>query len=173
MGVCMKTPTLPRQPAWSVSAGARTRVRRIAVAAGVLVGINVAARLIARFALPAGTDPFQLAAWSMLAMVVAVAVVGFLWTRRRRVPLVAGDLFFVTVATSLLVALAGPLVSGGADLAPGLLLEELALCAGLLVVGGAAGVLLAVALGLDPTGRAWKQQADRVLTKQRQPGARR
>jgi hypothetical protein len=168
----MKTLTVPRLATWSVSAATRTRVRRIAFVTGVLVAINVAARLIARFALPAGTDPFQLGAWSMLAMVVAVAVVGFLWTRRRRVPLVAGDLFFLTVATSLLVALAGPVVSGGAGFGASLVLGELALCAGLLVVGDAAGVLLAVALGLDPTSRAWKQQADRVLTKPRQSGAR-
>jgi hypothetical protein len=171
-GVRMRTPTMPRWTARPVSAGTRTRVRRIAVATGVLVGINVVARLVARFALPDGTDPLQLAAWSMLAMVVAVAVVGFTWTRRRRMALVTGDLFFVTVGTTLLVALAGSVVSGG-GFDPGLVLRELALCAGLLVVGAAAGELLAVALGLDPTSRAWKQQAERVLTKSRQSGARR
>jgi hypothetical protein len=168
----MKTPTMPRLPAWSVSAGTKTRARRIALVTGLLVAINVAARLIVRFALPEGTDPFQLAAWSMLAMVVVVAVVGFRWTRQRRVPLVAGDLFFVTVATSLLVALAAPVVGGGAVFDPGLVLGQLALCVAFLVVGDAAGVLLAVALGLDPTSRAWKQQAERVLTKPRQSGAR-
>ena len=169
----MKTLTVPRRPTWSVSAATRTRVRRIAAATGVLAGVNVGARLIARFALPADTDAFQLAAWSVLVMVVVAGVVGFLWTRRRRVPLVTGDLFFVTVATTPLVAAAGPVVGGSPAFDLGVVAEELALGAGLLVVGAAAGVLLAVALGLDPTGRAWKQQADRVLTKSRQPGARR
>jgi hypothetical protein len=169
----MKAQTVRRRPTRSLSAGARTRVRRIAATTGVLVGIDLVARLVARFALPTGTDTFQLAAWSALATVVAVAVVGFRWTLRRRVPLVTGDLFFVTVATTPLVAAAGPVVGGSPTFDLGVVAEELTLCAGLLVVGAAAGVLLAVALGLDPTGRAWKQQADRVLTKSRQPGARR
>jgi hypothetical protein len=166
----MKMLTVPRRPTWSVSASTRTRVRRIAAATGVLVGVNVGARLIARFALPADTDAFQLAAWSVLVMVVVAGVVGFLWTRRRRVPLVTGDLFFVTVATTLLVALAGPVVSGSPTFDLGLLVQEIALAAGLLVVGEAGGVLLAVTLGLDPTSRAYQQQAERVKTKPRRPG---
>jgi hypothetical protein len=151
----------------------RVRARRIAVLTGILVGINLCARLVTRSALPEDTDPFVTGALSIFAMVVAVGVAGFLWTSRRRVPLVAGDLFFVLVATTLLVTLAGPFVSGKPDFDLGLTMQQLGLCAGLLVVGSAGGVLLAVALGLDPTSRAWKQQAAKLKRKPRQAGARR
>jgi hypothetical protein len=151
----------------------RVRARRIAVLTAILVGIDLCARLVTRFALPAGTDPFVTGALSVFAMVLAVGVAGFLWTRRRRVPLVAGDLFFVTVATTVLVTLAGPFVSGDPAFAFGLTIKQISLCAGLLVVGSAAGVLLAVALGLDPTSQAWKQQAAKLKRKPRQAGARR
>ena len=151
----------------------RARVRRIAVLTGILVGINLVARLITRFAVPAGTDPFVTGALSVFAMVVAVGVTAFLWTRRRRVLLVVGDLFFVTVATTVLVTLVGPFVSGSPSFALGLTTKQIGLCAGLLVVGAAAGLLLAVALGMDPTSRAWQQQAAKVKRKPRQAGARR
>jgi hypothetical protein len=157
---------------WLRSATTHRRAQRIAVAAGVLIGINLVARLLARWALPAGTDPFLAGAWSLLAMVVAVGVTGFWWTRRRRVPLVVGDLFFVVLVTTLVVTLVGPFVSGGAEFSVGSTLTQLALCAGVLVVGCAAGVLGAVALGLDPTSRAWKEQAARVKAKPGQSGAR-
>jgi hypothetical protein len=147
---------------WWTSQVNRERVRRIAVLAGLLVVVNVVARLVARFALPAGTDPFIVGAWSLLAMVLAVAVAAFLWTRRRRVPAVVGDLFFVILATSLLVTLVGPFVSGDPAFGVGSVIELFALCSGLLVVGSAAGLLTAVALGLDPTSRAWRAQAERV-----------
>jgi hypothetical protein len=148
----------------------RRQARRVAVLTGVLVGINVVARLITRFVLPDTADPFLAGAWSVFAMVVAIAVGGFLRTRERRVLVVTGDLFFVIVATTLLVTLLGPFVSGDPVFDAGLLVRQFGLCAGLLVVGAAAGVLGAVALGLDPTSRAWQEQARRV---RRQPGARR
>jgi hypothetical protein len=160
---------------WSaLPGGNRDRVRRIAVATAVLVGINVLARLLARFALPAGTDPFLPGLASVLAMVIAVAVTGFLWTRVRRVPAVVGDLFFVTVVATLLVTLVGPFVSGHPEFDLGFTVKQIGLCAGLLVVGDAAGVLTAVALGLDPTSRAWQRQAERVRSKPaRKAGTRR
>jgi hypothetical protein len=84
---------------------------------------------------------------------------------------VAGDLFWAVLATTLVVTLAGPLVSAHPSYDPGSTAAQLGLCAGLLALGGGGGVLLAVALGLDPTSRAWQAQAARV--KPRQPGARR
>jgi hypothetical protein len=148
----------------------RSRVRRIAAATGVLVAVNVVARVIARYVLSPGTDPFVVGGWSILAMLLVLAVAAFLWTRRRRVPAVVGDLFFVIVATSLLVTLLGPFVTGDPEFGASSTISQLALCAGLLTVGAAAGLLLAMALGLDPTSRAWQAQAERVRTK---PGARR
>jgi hypothetical protein len=147
---------------WWTSEVNRQRVRRIAPLAGLLVAVNIVARLVARFTLPTGTDPFLVGAWSLLAMVLAVAVVAFPWTRRQRVPTVVGDLFFVILVTTVLVTLVGPFVSREPAFDVGFTIQQFALCAGLLVVGGAAGLLTAVALGLDPTSRAWRAQAERA-----------
>jgi hypothetical protein len=157
----------------------KATLRRLGIAAGVLVGIDLVARLVARWALPAGTDALQVGAWAILAMVVAAGVTGFRWTRERRVPAVAGDLFWVVLGTTLVVTLVGPLVSAHPSYALGLTLAGLGLCAALLTVGAGGGVLLAVALGLDPTSRAWRAQAAKVKRRaapakaKRQPGARR
>jgi hypothetical protein len=147
--------------------------RRVGLVVALLAGIDVVARLVVRFALPEGTDPFQAGAWALLAMVLAVGVVGFRWTRERRVPPVAGDLFWVVLATTLLVTLAGPFVSGSPAFDFGFLLSQFGLCAAMLAVGAGGGLLLAVALGLDPASRALKARAAKVKSKPRQPGARR
>jgi hypothetical protein len=131
----------------------------------LLAGIDVAARLVARYALPSGTDPFLVGALSVLAMVLVLGVAAFLWARRRRVPAVAADLFFVIVATTLVVTVVGPFVSGTPDFGVGSVIQQAALCAALLTVGGGGGVLTAVALGLDPTSRAWQAQAERAHLK--------
>jgi hypothetical protein len=148
-------------------------IRRVGLVVAVLAGIDAAARLVVRFALPEDTDPFQAGAWAILAMVLAIGVVGFRWTRERRVPPVVGDLFWVVLVTTLLATIAGPFVSGDPAFDPGFTITQIGLCAALLTVGAGGGVLLAVALGLDSTSRALKARAAKVKSKPRQPGARR
>jgi hypothetical protein len=142
---------------------------RIAGVVAILLVINVGARLIADHALPKDSDPVVLALWSIVAMVLAVGVAAFVWTTRRRVPTVAGDLFFTVAASSVLVTLLAPLVSGQAHFSVGIAFRVLGLCAAMLTIGSAAGVLIAVAFGLDPTTRAWRSQAAKLRKPAQRP----
>jgi hypothetical protein len=142
---------------------------RVAGAAGVLIGVNLFARLISRFVLDQDVDPLVPGLLSLLVMVLVAGLIAFGWTRRFRAGSVVGQLLLVVVITSLAVVLVGPLVSGDADYDLTVLLRQLALCAGLLLVGQAGGAFLAVALGLDPTSRAWRLQADRVIKDRTRP----
>jgi len=139
----------------------RGRGTRIAVATAVLVGINLLGRLAVRLYLPEGRDPLLAGLWAVLVIVLAAAVVAFVWTRQRRVALAAADLVAVVAVTAVLVTVVGPFVSGGLDAGLPLwrTLLQLLLALALLSVGAAAGLLTAVALGLDPTSRAWRRMA--------------
>jgi hypothetical protein len=132
---------------------------RIGIVAAILVAINIAARVVARVVLHGDHSQVELALWSLVAMVVVVGVAGFVWTSRRRVPIVSGDLFFAIVIASVLVTALGQLVSGHADYSPSAMLRVFALCVGGQAIGAAAGVLIAVTFGLDPTSRAWRSQS--------------
>jgi len=141
----------------------RSKVLRIALAVVAVVAVNLLARLVVRFGFGGdggpGRDPFLAALWSLVTAVVLLGGIGLWWTRQRRVPLVIGEVLLVVVVSTLIVTLVGPYVYGATSFDIGLLLRQIALHAVLLAVGGVAGVLIAVALGLDPTSRAWGAMA--------------
>jgi hypothetical protein len=134
-------------------------VVRIGVLVGALFAINVVARVIGRLVLHGDHSQVELALWSLVAMVVVVGIAGFHWTTKRRVPVVSGDLFFAIVFASLLSAVVGQLVSGHPDFSLSEVVRVFALCFAGLAIGAAAGVLIAVTFGLDPTSRAWQSQS--------------
>jgi hypothetical protein len=148
----------------------RERWQPVAVAIVVLLGVNLAARLAVRLAGPGNDAVFVIGLWSLGAMVVALAVATFLWTKRYLVPRVLGDVLVVIGVSALLVTLVGPFVSGGAPFDNGFggYLIQLGACIGVQAVGATLGLLLAMALGLDPKSRAWKRQAQSVKTSSRQ-----
>jgi hypothetical protein len=142
----------------------------VAIAVAGLVAINLVARVVVRLVGPTEDAEFVIGLWSLGAMLVAIAVAAFVWTRRYVVPRVLMDAAVVIGVTSLIVTVVGPFVSGGGlhrD-SPGDILLQFSVCAGVLGVGVAIGLLGAMALGMDPTSRAWKYQAERVRTSPRQ-----
>jgi len=143
---------------------------RVAVVAAVLIAVNLVARVAVRIADPGGDAEFVIALWSIGAMVVGLAATVFYWARRYFVPQVLTFAGAVIGASSLVVTLVGPYVSGGSPFENGFgtYLLQLFVCLVALSVGGALGLLVAMAFGLDPTSRAWKRQAERVRTSQRQ-----
>ena len=143
----------------------RNRWTRVGVVVAVLVVVNFAARLVLRLANGASEDvEFTTALTSLVGMGLVVAVAGFLTARRYLLSVTAGDLFFDILIASLVVTVIGPFVSGGTPFGSGAgqWIIQLLVCVGALVVGGAIGVLLAIAFGLDPKSRAWGAYASQV-----------
>jgi hypothetical protein len=162
--------------------------RADAVAIAALVAVNVVARLIVRVADPGANAEFIVGLASLGAMGVLAAVFAFVWTKRYPSPKVVSDSLIVVSITGVLVTLVGPFVFGKTlgDYAGfgewfAVFLLQLFICLAVLAAGVVIGALIAIALGIDPTSRAWKAQAARVPAaarkakkpKPRQAGARR
>jgi hypothetical protein len=143
---------------------------RIAIVSAALVAINLLARVGVRIAGPGDDAEFVIALWSLGAMVLGLAVVIFYWTRRYLASRVVAYAGAVIGISSVFVAVLGPFVSGGGPLENGFgsFLLQLFVIALSLTVGATLGLLLAMALGLDPTSRAWKNQSERVRNSPRQ-----
>jgi len=143
---------------------------RVAIVTAVLVAVNLLARVGVRIAGPDDDAEFVIALWSLGGMVLGLAAVVFYWTRRYLASRVVGYAGAVIGVSSVLVAVIGPFVSGGGPLENGFgtFLLQLFVIFVSLTVGAALGLLLAIALGMDPTSRAWKHQAERVKTSSRQ-----
>jgi hypothetical protein len=144
-------------------------------AIGALVLVNVAARLIVRLTGSDSDTQFVIGLWSLGAMVVVAAVAAFVWARRNLMARVVADGLIVVVTTSLLVTLFGPFVSGNSPFldAPfgdafADFLLQLSVCLAVLGIGAMIGVLVTMALGLDPKSRAWKAQSERIKATARQ-----
>jgi hypothetical protein len=148
----------------------RGRWGAVAIAVAALVAINLVARLVVRLSGAGDDTELMIGLWSLGAMVVGLAVAAFVWSRRYLVPRVIGDALVVVGASSLLVTLVGPFVSGGSPFRDGLgtYLLQLFVCLMVLGIGVTIGMLVAMALGLDPKSRAWKRQAERVKHRPRE-----
>jgi hypothetical protein len=136
----------------------------VAVVAGVLVGLNLLARLVARFALPEGQEDeqFVVGLISLAGMVLTMGYAGFWWARRHGAVRILEDLTIAGFAGALLAVLIGPFVSGDTPFGngAGFWFAQLGLCAAVLIVGAFGGVWLAIMLGLDPRSRSWHHQSE-------------
>jgi hypothetical protein len=138
----------------------------VAVVAGVLLGLNLAARLIARFALSENQpdEEFVVGLLSLAGMVIAIGVAGFLWGRRHTAVRILEDLTIAGIAGALLAVLVGPFVSGDTPFGngAGFWFAQLGLCAAVLLVGAFGGIFLAIMLGMDPRSRGWRSQSEQA-----------
>jgi hypothetical protein len=143
--------------------------KRLIAASGAIFVVDIAARLLLWLVWPGEqTDIlFGLCAYGVV-LVVSMAL-GFFWTRRYLIPQVAACLAVVAVPSAIAVGVLGPLASGDMIAQGGATITVLRVLLTVAVVaaGAIVGVLGAVALGLDPTSRAWRAQAERVLAKRR------
>jgi hypothetical protein len=143
--------------------------RPVAIAIAMLVAVNFVARLIVRLADPDTETEFVVGLASLGAMATVAAVLAFLWTKRHATARVVQDALVVVTVTSILVTLVGPFVFGKTlgDFGTftewlAVFLLQLLICFAVLGIGVFTGSLLAIAVGVDPTSRAWKEQAARV-----------
>jgi hypothetical protein len=156
----------------------RAKIGTIAPVAGAiaaLFAVNAVARLIVRMAGSNSDEQFMIGVWSLGAMAVVAAGAACFWAARYLMPKVVADGLLVVTVTSLLVTLVGPLFSGPSPFseyvfsdALGDFMLQLIICLGVLGFGVVLGVLLAMALGIDPKSRAWKAQASRMRAASRQ-----
>jgi hypothetical protein len=150
----------------------RDRWQPIGVLAGVLFAVNVAARLVTRFAFdedPVAADRVSLAMFLVIGVILAVVTFG--WARRSPVAQWGGDVAAAVGAAMLLTVLVGPLLVGNNPFAGGagtffaqLGLYLLATGAGILV-----GYLIATALGVDYRSRQLVRYAEVKSAKPRRP----
>ncbi|SCL41116.1 hypothetical protein GA0074692_6151 [Micromonospora pallida] len=150
----------------------RDRWQSIGVLAGALFAVNVAARLVTRFAFdeePVAADRVSLAMFLVIGVILAVVTFGR--ARRTPVALWGGDLAAAVGAAMLLTVLVGPLLVGNNPFAGGagtffaqLGLYLLATGAGVLV-----GYLIATALGVDYRSQQLKRYAEGQSVKPRRP----
>lgn len=96
-------------------------------------------------------------------------VFAFLWTRRYLLRVVVARLTLVAVPVGLAIGVLAPLASGDAVAQGGVAIAVLRslLTMAVVAAGATVGLLGAVALGQDPTSRAWHAQAEQVLAKRR------
>lgn len=136
----------------------------VAVVAGVLLGLNLVARLVARFALPEGqeNEEFVVGLLSLAGMVLTIGYAGFWWARRYTAVRILEDLTIAGLAGALSAVLVGPFVSGDSPFGngAGFWFAQLGLCVAVLIVGAFGGIFLAIMLGLDPRSRNWHAQSE-------------
>jgi hypothetical protein len=150
----------------------RGRWVQVGLVIAVLLGINLVARLIVRFALP-DEDPYLAGLLSLAGMVVVAALAGFRWRRRYVALRVLEDLALAVIAGSLLVLLLGPLAAGYSPFGVGVgsWFALLGITALALAVGVFAGVFVAMAFGMDPTARGYRR-AEQESARRAQRGRR-
>lgn len=142
----------------------RARWTAVVLTTAVLVVINLVARLVVRLSGVSDERELLIAAVSLGAMGLALAVPAFLWSRRHLLPRVAADVSVTAAVSGLLVLLVGPFVSGTTPFAAGagFFLVQLGVCAGVLALGALLGIFVTTAFGLDPKSRAWQRRAESV-----------
>jgi hypothetical protein len=140
----------------------RERWLPVGVLAGVLFGVNVAARfivwLVARHSASKQTTIGLVAACAIGAVMIGA---GYLWARRVPTPRVVGELSLAILAGCVFSVIIGPFAGGSAPFKEGgtffysEIWHYLALGAG----GAIFGVLIAMTFGQDLKSQAWKRFA--------------
>ncbi|NUS72347.1 MAG: hypothetical protein HOQ05_02965 [Corynebacteriales bacterium] len=146
----------------------KRQTARIALAIAMVVGVDIVARLILRLAMPDSQDDIIPGLIVDACIATTIGVWAFFRARRALVSTVAGEGFFVIAISMLLIAFIGPWVSGDGFGAPiGVMAGRCAVAALVLAVGGALGILTAVAFGIDPLSKAYHAHVERTRQRPR------
>jgi len=143
--------------------------KQLIAAGGAIFTADILARLVLWLLRPhEQTDVlFGLGVYGVvLVVVVAISVT---WTRRYVASWVAARLALAGFPSAIVIGVVGPLASGDAIGQGGVTVTmfRVLLTMAVMTAGAVVGVLSAVALGQDPTSRAWRAQAEQVLAKRR------
>lgn len=146
------------------------RWRDIGVLAGALFAVNVVARLVNHFGFDgddAAADRVSLGMFGVIGLILAV--LGFVWGRRRPLGDWAADIGGAVVVAMLLTVLVGPLLVGDSPFAggAGTFFAQIWFYLGATLVGSLIGYLVATALGLDHRSQSLKRFAELKTTKPR------
>ncbi|MGI5214195.1 hypothetical protein [Plantactinospora sp. CA-290183] len=142
----------------------------VGVLAGALFAINVAARLVSRFAFgddPEMQDRLSLAMFALIAVILAT--LAFVWGRRRPLPDWGGEMALAVLIAMVLTIFLGPVVSGSYPFADGAgaFFSQIWLYAGFTGGGVVLGYLLLTALGWDYRSQSLKRYAEIKQSKPR------
>lgn len=150
----------------------RERWLSIGVLAGVLFGVNVAARLVARFGFDGETDAEDRISLIMFAVIgLILATMAFVWGRRQPVGRWIPNLGAAVLAAMLLTIFVGPFLSGDGPFAGGAgkFFSQVWLYCGFAGGGALLGYLVLVTLGWDYRSQSLKRFAETKLAKPRRP----
>ncbi|MFY1689981.1 hypothetical protein [Plantactinospora sp. WMMB782] len=148
----------------------RERWLSVGVLAGVLFGINVAARLVARFAFGDDAEVQDRISLGMFAAIgLVLATLAFLRGQRRPLPDWGGEMALAVLVAMLLTVFVGPFVSGSQPFASGAgaFFSQIWLYAGFTLGGVLVGYLLLTAFGRDYRSRSLKRYAEAKQSKPR------
>ncbi|MBF9133906.1 hypothetical protein I0C86_33970 [Plantactinospora sp. S1510] len=142
----------------------------VGVLAGVLFGINVLARLVARFAFGDDTelqDRLSLAMFATIGLVLAT--LAFIRGQRRPLPDWGGEMALSVLIAMVLTIFVGPFISGSQPFGAGAgaFFSQIWLYAGFTAGGVLLGYLLLTALGRDYRSRSLKRFAEAKQAKPR------
>lgn len=142
----------------------------VGVLAGVLFGINVVARLVARFAFGDDTEFQDRLSLGMFAVIgVVLGTLAFLRGQRRPVPDWGGEMALAVLIGMALTVFVGPFISGSHPFGAGAgaFFSQIWLYAGFTAGGVLVGYLLLTAFGWDHRSRSLKRYAEAKQAKPR------
>ncbi len=137
---------------------------RVIAAAVAFFAANAVVRLVLRLAYSGDGTELVSGLWVHGVTALVVAAVAFMWVRRLPTSRVCIRLFWACLIAAILIAPLGSAISGGVFF-PGfsaIYFLRILILLGTFVVGAGLGILLAISLGLDSTGRAWQKQSQQV-----------
>ncbi|WP_422771687.1 hypothetical protein ACN28C_00695 [Plantactinospora sp. WMMC1484] len=142
----------------------------VGVLAGVLFGINVVARLVARFAFGDDTEMQDRISLGMFAAIgVVLATLAFVRGRRRPLPDWGGEMALAVLVAMVLTIFVGPFISGNQPFAAGAgaFFAQIWFYAGCALGGVLVGYLLLTAFGWDYRSQSLKRYAEAKQAKPR------
>ncbi|MEV6369808.1 hypothetical protein [Micromonospora musae] len=148
----------------------KRRWRDIGVLAGVLFAVNVVARLIIHFGFDGDDTAADRVSLGMFVLIgVILAVLAFVWGRRRPLGEWSADVAGSVLVAMLLTVLVGPLLVGDSPVAggAGTFFAQIWFYLGAALAGTMVGYLVATALGLDYRSQGLKRYAELKAAKPR------
>lgn len=142
----------------------------VGVLAGVLFAVNVAARLVARFAFDGDTEAQDRASLIMfVAIGLILATMAFIWGRRYPAGRWIADIGAAVIVAMLLTIFVGPFISGDTPFEGGAgdFFSQVWLYCGFSIGGALVGFLILTTLGWDYRSQSLKRFAETKMAKPR------